>query len=101
MPAYLLANVETRHREGPSTFEIPDLKLRQSLRPGDWAKVIVSIDNDRERLWVLITEVAGRRYRAAVLQVPVRVNLKKDDVVDLGPEHVADVVRSSSRTRAS
>ncbi|HVP24118.1 MAG TPA: hypothetical protein VMS77_09440 [Conexivisphaerales archaeon] len=98
MPSYHLTDVEARHRENPSTFVIPDLTSRQSLRPGDWAKVIV---DDRERLWVLITEAACYHYRATVLQVPVIVDLKKDDIIELHPEHVADIVWSSSKPYAN
>lgn len=88
---YHLTNIEDRHRNNPATFDMPSLTDRQSLQPGDWAKVIV---DDMERLWVLVTGKTGLRYRATVLQVPVTVQLEKDDEIDFGPEHVADITKS-------
>lgn len=62
---WTLADAEAAHAQAPSTFWIPSLADRTSLRRGDMAKMVFCIriadENDnvfdeRERMWVWITD---------------------------------------------
>lgn len=60
---WCLEDGEERHRDAPETFLIPEREIRESLRPGDFAKLIFKISlDDREdtevveRMWVLVRE---------------------------------------------
>jgi hypothetical protein len=64
-----LEDGESRHRETPSSFWIPDLAIRTSLYPGDFAKLIFSIAVDDleqslevERMWVIVRERTSFGY---------------------------------------
>jgi hypothetical protein len=58
--AWHLLDGEQRHREAPTTFEIPDLALRKILQLGDFAKLMfeISVEGEEkvERMWVIIRE---------------------------------------------
>lgn len=60
-----LDDAEKRQAEF-SEFRIPDLSERQTLRPGDYAKLLFEIDVDGdievERMWVLIRERTENGY---------------------------------------
>jgi hypothetical protein len=88
---YRLVDVVARSRRHKLTFHVPSEEERTSLRPKDAAKLVF---DDRERLWVEVCEAAGGRYRGVMLGRPaVLLAVRKGDIVDFGPEHVADVVR--------
>jgi hypothetical protein len=59
---------EERHRAAPTTFLIPDLALRQTLQPGDFAKLIfeIAVEDDEypsvERMWVIVRERTSNGY---------------------------------------
>jgi hypothetical protein len=92
---YRLVDVVARSRRHRLTFHVPPEEERTSLRPKDVAKLVF---DDRERMWVEIREVACGRYRGVLLGRPaVLLAVRQGDVVDFGPEHVADVVRLEDR----
>ena len=60
---WCLADGENYHRAAPNSFWIPSLEARESLQPGDFAKLIfrISVDDPDEpvaveRMWVLVRE---------------------------------------------
>jgi hypothetical protein len=59
---WCLEDGEQLHREASATFLIPDLALREILRPGDLAKLIfrIAVEGDEhdavERMWVIVRE---------------------------------------------
>lgn len=59
---WCLFDGEEIHREAPKTFPIPDLEVRQILKPGDFAKLIFTISvegnehGEVERMWVIVRE---------------------------------------------
>jgi len=89
-----LANVEDCNRQSPNRFHIHSRKLRESLRPGHYAKLI--FDDIGERMWVFITSVTitrrGVRYKGRLDNVPVslQTTLTWGSKITFGPEHVAD-----------
>jgi len=60
---WCLEDGEEYHRRAPTTFPIPNLETRQTLQPGDFAKLIfkIAIDDQEEseafeRMWVIVRE---------------------------------------------
>lgn len=86
-----LSNGEKLAAAHPRTFEIPDKQERESLQPGDFAKMIF---DEQERMWV---KVAGRRdngqYYGHLDNHPVLVTLSRGDEVEFSPKHVIAIFR--------
>ena len=57
---WCLDDAEEIHQEAPTTFYIPELTVRQSLQPGDYAKLIfrIAVAGEEpvsvERMWVIV-----------------------------------------------
>ncbi|MDZ4830475.1 MAG: DUF2314 domain-containing protein [Phycisphaerae bacterium] len=72
--AYTLDNGEKTHQEFPDRFEMPPQTERESLRPGDRAKLMFRIEfGDEavvERMWVRITEVRPELYVGVLYNDP-------------------------------
>jgi hypothetical protein len=57
---WCLDDAEDIHQDAPKTFYIPELKVRQSLQPGDYAKLIfrIAVAGEEpvsvERMWVIV-----------------------------------------------
>ena len=106
---WCLDDGEVRHSENPSTFEIPDLAVRQILQPGDFAKLIFRIaldDNDDgeavERMWVIVRERRDGGYVGMLDNLPTLIS--EDDALWLGtelpfdPRHIIDVARATQES---
>ena len=72
---------EEYHAAAPSTFQIPALVARQSLRPGDLVKLIFEIHVDKddgpyrvERMWVIVREVVAGGYLGILDNDPYCIN---------------------------
>ena len=102
---WALVSAETRHAAHPDTFPIPELEVRESLQPGDAAKLLFdietreggrAIDRGIDRMWVIVKARAGRRYIGVLDSDPglsEGLNLRSGDEVEFGPEHVVSVER--------
>ena len=92
---WALANVEDRAASHAS-FKIPARSTRSTLRVGDLAKLVFVFPStsgppNGERMWVKIERVEDGRYRGRLWNMPVLIqDLKADDPIAFGPEHVAD-----------
>jgi len=93
---------ETRHREAPDTFWIPELEVREGLRIGDLAKLIfrISVDNAEEpvaveRMWVLVRECIPGGYLGILDNDPDAIEENEEfwSGIELpfAPRHVIDV----------
>ena len=82
-----LTDAEKRNRENPDTFQIPDKEERENLPVGAFAKLIF---NDRERMWVRITEFTTTDYEGVLDNEPVVVKMKIGDKVRFKAKHVID-----------
>jgi uncharacterized protein YegJ (DUF2314 family) len=99
---WTLASAEARATLHAS-FRIPPRAEREALRVGDFAK-LVFIDPAEEaaasgeRMWIEIVAVQAGRYRGRLRNVPVLIrDLKEDDPIEFGPEHVADWTERGDR----
>ena len=106
MDGWRLMDGEQLHRNAPATFEIPDLALREILRPGDLVKLVFEIDLDEpavERMWVIIREKISGGYVGMLINEPASIG--KNDWLWDGTElpfeyrHIVDVVPSNEESR--
>ncbi|MBX9660297.1 MAG: hypothetical protein K2X00_17195 [Nitrospiraceae bacterium] len=103
---WALVSGESRRAESPDSFWIPPRSERESLRPGDAAKLIFEIETesegggverDCERMWVVVSEIAAPYFIGRLTNNPVSVEgndnfyLKMDVEVPFLPEHVIDI----------
>lgn len=91
-----MINGEVMSAQHPATFRIPDLKDRQSLRPGDHAKIGMTVSpGGGERFWVKVTEVSGSRYTGEVDNELVLVPMELGEEIAFGPEHILSILREN------
>ena len=94
---YELENGEAMHREHPNTFAMPQRAERETLLPGDYAKVVFLADGEGERMWVEIATTdpdADSPYEGTLANDPiVHLELSHGDLVQFGPEHVVQIMR--------
>jgi hypothetical protein len=102
MSDYRVENVEERAKEHPATFRIHSRTAREQVRVRDYVKLILLLDpapapttsRQRpagERPWVEVMSVANGRYVGKIVNDPVVVAAKIGDVIEFGPEHIADL----------
>ncbi|MEX1142596.1 MAG: DUF2314 domain-containing protein [Thermoleophilaceae bacterium] len=85
-----------RHRESPSTFEVPSDDEKISIAPRMSVKLIFEMrDGWGERMWVDVEKVGRRRLTGRLGNQPLgiprlshgdKVKFKLDDVIDIVPE---------------
>jgi len=100
---WALVSAEERAVAFPDTFQIPSRIERQSLSPGDAAKLLFDIETredgriiDRgvDRMWVIVQARTEAGYIGILDNNPgVAENLKLHEraLVVFGPEHVAEI----------
>jgi hypothetical protein len=92
-----LVSAEESHAENPETFWIPDKADRDSLQPGDIAKVIFKTYTGDgftgERIWVKVTGRIGNKYIGKLDNIPFIIANKLGDRVCFRAEHVIDIHR--------
>jgi hypothetical protein len=95
---YELTNGEVMNREHPDTFAMPQRSERETLLPGDFAKVVFIADGEGERMWVEIGTTdadAASPYEGSLANDPiVHMGLSFGDLVQFGPEHVVQIMRA-------
>lgn len=98
--AYTLENGEERAQENPNTFEIPPRSERETLLPGDMAKVVLVVDGMADRMWVEVTTTdpnAGLPYEGPLRNhVPDEPALARGSIIEFGPEHIIDIIRGEA-----
>ena len=92
---YEIANAEDLNRENPRSFFIPSRGERESLQPGDYAKLLFEITErsaglpSGERMWVGVTGRDEQGYLGELANDPAAITtVKWGDTVRFGPEHV-------------
>jgi uncharacterized protein YegJ (DUF2314 family) len=91
-----LANTEERSEQSQGRFWLPALEDRQTLRPGDYAKIIFETAIiSGERMWVeVVTKTPEGRYLGILDNIPVVVlAVKRGDMIEFGPENVCEILR--------
>jgi hypothetical protein len=98
-----LISAEERNAAHTSTFQIPDREKRESLVPGEAAKLLFDIETrengqvvDRgvDRMWVIVKARIKGGYVGVLDSDPgIAENLRlcEGDVITFGPEHVCEI----------
>ena len=98
-----LVSAEDRNAEHPNTFQIPARDKRESLAPGDAAKLLFDIESREEgrvldrgvdRMWVIVKTRTERGYIGVLDNDPgtaENLRLREGDSITFGPEHVAEI----------
>ena len=96
---YTIANVEEAAARAPDAFKIPLRAVRERLKIGWLAKLVFEFEQKPngctgERMWVRVDTVdpnLKKKYAGALINTPTAIDsLHPGDVVEFGPEHVAD-----------
>jgi hypothetical protein len=94
---YELENGEAMNRQHPDKFHIPPQSERETLLPGDFAKVVFLANGEGERMWVEVSSAdadAATPYEGTLGNQPiVHTELTMGDLVQFGPEHVIQIMR--------
>ncbi len=111
LDGWCLDNGEDCHRAAPSTFWIPPLEDRESLQPGDLAKLIfrISVDDPAEpvaveRMWVLVRERIPGGYLGILDNNPYAIS-ENDEFwsgieLPFEPHHVINIDERDEKTVA-
>ena len=94
---------EVRHADAPETFWIPDVSVREGLRPGDLAKLIFTFRTSEidepvvtERMWVIVRERTTFGYSGALDNDPYspaqNEAFRSGLMVPFEPRHVIDAM---------
>ena len=98
-----LISAEDRNAANPETFPIPEREKRESLAPGDGAKLLFDIETreqgrvlDRgvDRMWVIVKARTERGYIGVLDSDPgtaENLRLRQGDSITFGPEHIAAI----------
>jgi hypothetical protein len=98
-----LVSAESRNATHPETFQIPPREKRESLSPGDGAKLLFDIETreagrviDRgvHRMWVIVKTRTESGYTGILDNDPGRaenLSLHQGDSIAFGPEHIVDI----------
>jgi len=79
-----------RHRAHPVSFEIPDVRDKAAIRPGDRVKLMWSVKRfPGERMWVTVTNRKGDRLVGILDNLPVFVYMSPGEPVSF---HIDDIV---------
>lgn len=91
MPKVNLTSGEEMNRQYPDTFHIPTREERESLKPGQSAKLI--FEDLHERMWVSVVEKTDTGYLGSLDNIPTcpTSDIDYGDLVEFGPEHVIDI----------
>ena len=100
---WALISAEARHAAHPDRFQIPPRTKRETLSPGDTAKLLFDIETrenghvmDRgvDRMWVIVKAETEAGYIGILDNDPgsaENLRLQEGDSIFFRPEHVADI----------
>jgi uncharacterized protein YegJ (DUF2314 family) len=98
-----LISAEDRNATHPDTFQIPAREKRESLAPGDAARLLFDIETREEgrvvdrgvdRMWVIVKGRTEGGYIGVLDNDPgaaENLRLREGDNITFGPEHIAEI----------
>ena len=98
-----LISAEDRNANHPDTFQIPARAKRESLAPGDAAKLLFDIETRKDgrvvdrgvdRMWVIVKNRTDGGYIGVLDNNPgiaENLRLREGDYISFGPEHIAEI----------
>jgi hypothetical protein len=99
--AYTLDSATRAHAESPDTFQIPPASHRESLRIGDFAKLMFRFEEGSrqwvERMWVVVEQVRPETYIGNLDNIPHRAeDTELGSRVEFHSDHVIQIERGAS-----
>lgn len=92
MITYELVNALQMHNQHPETFEIPDLSEIQSLKVGDFVKLIFTQDGHSERMWVQIKSIDNQKYLGRLDNIPILIDIDLNEIVSFEQKHIINTI---------
>lgn len=89
---YTLENALKMHNIYPQSFDIPTFSEINSLKVGDFAKLIFKQDERGERMWVQIISILDGQYTGRLDNNPVLVSLNVNDTVYFEQKNIIDTM---------
>lgn len=90
--SWKLSNSEKTHSKNPDTFWIPDEGERNSLEPGDLAKLVFLGEEGGERMWVEVVKATDGGYVGSLANNPLFIyDLEHGDHVSFKAKHVIEI----------
>jgi len=98
-----LISAEDRNEAHPDSFHIPTRQKRESLKPGEAAKLLFYIETEEkgrivdrgvDRMWVIIKARSEEGYVGILDNNPgvaENLRLREGDLITFGAEHVAEI----------
>lgn len=65
---YTLVDAQAMAEQNPISFTVPEDSQLDNLKIGDFAKLCF---NEKERLWVFITEIDGDKFKGTIDNEPM------------------------------
>ncbi len=96
---YTLLDADAQHAATPDTFEIPSLLDRETLRPGDLAKLCFlgkepETGCEGERIWVEVTGTSPGGYTGTLANDPFYLPLGYGQQVEFTSANVLSIGRA-------
>ncbi len=84
-----LSDVQELSKSNPKTFEAPKESELEKIKVGDSVKVCI---NNKERLWVHVTEVCGNNLKGTIDNCPITLEeVSFGDLISFRKENVYSV----------
>lgn len=91
MAKYEIESATEKAKKFPDTFMIPTYAL-EGLRPGSIVKLVFASPGcPKERMWVKIVDVKGKRFVGALDNDPLCVPFEPGKLVTFGAEDIVDI----------
>ena len=85
-----LVNAQEMARNYPETFKVPNSNDLDKMKVGDSAKICI---NNKERLWVLITEINGAQLKGKLDNNPVILeDVAFGDLISFKKENIYSIL---------
>lgn len=100
MSNWILVNVEEVGFNFAHSFSIPSESIRNSLKPGDYAKLIFQLKNSKipndkpiaERMWVIVKKITKNGYEGTLDNDPQVISgLIAGGSVSFNKQHIIDI----------
>ena len=84
-----LVDAAQKNKEHPDSFEIPSNEELNSLKAGDYVKLIFG---GKERMWVEITSLdSDNNYKGKLSNVPLFIDFEFGDIITFKREHICSI----------
>jgi len=96
---YTLVDAKKKNIEHPNSFEIPSKAEINSLKSGDYVKLIFEEEGaNSERMWVKIMSIGNDNFHGVLMNDPFNLTSIKDgDLVVFNSKNIIEVIYENRR----